>query len=154
MASVGVVGSNAHELQHAFMHMCKGAASCYHITDGQLHGPAPDILVVPEATPALAELIPRMNRENYLVVNADDKGIFPYLQSRPARIITYGFNNKACITASSVTDDALHVCIQRAFVALDGGMRELQEFAAPGAMSVSAEAALGAAAVWAVCGNM
>ena len=153
MPSVGMVGQNGRDMARAFLSMCKGAASCYYIAEGQHQGPKLDILVASEALPVLAELIPRMTPEDYLVVNADDKAIFPYLAARNAKLITYGFNNKACITASSVTDEGLHICIQRGFTALDGEQRDPQEFAAPGG-AVSPEAALGAAAAWAICGRM
>jgi len=155
MPSVGMVGQNGREMARAFLRMCQGTASCYHITENQQQGPKLDVLVASEASPILAELVPKMSHEGYLVVNADDKEIFPYLSPRRAKLITYGFNNKACITASSITDDGLHVCIQRSFSTLDGATRDPQEFAAPGgALSVSPEAALGAAAVWAICGRM
>ena len=154
MPSVGMVGHNGNEMAQAFLGMCKGEASCYHITENQ-QPPQLDVLVVSEASPVLAEAIPCLAPGGYLVVNADDKAIFPYLTAQPARLITYGFNNKACITASSITDEAMHICIQRAFTGLDGTMCDPQEFAAPGCnMSVSPETALGAAAVWAICGKM
>ena len=154
MPSVGMVGQNGNEMAQAFLSMCQGKANCYNVTENP-QGPDLDVLVVSEASPVLAEAIPRLAPDGYLVVNADDKAIFPYLTARQARLITYGFSNKACITASSVTDDAMHVCIQRAFTGLDGTQRDPQEFAALcGQISVSPEAALGAAAVWAICGNM
>ncbi|MCL2403912.1 MAG: hypothetical protein FWC92_00050 [Defluviitaleaceae bacterium] len=155
MPSVGVVGENGREMARAFLRMCQGAASCYHITSDQQQGPKLDILVASEASPVLSELVPKMTPESYLVANADDKEIFPYLSPRRARLITYGFNNKACVTASSVTDDGLHICIQRSFTTLDGTTRDPQEFAAPiGSKPVSPETALGAAAAWAICGRI
>ena len=155
MPSVGMVGQHGREMARAFLKMSQGAANCYHITQNQQHGPKLDILVASEASPVLAELIPHMTPEDYLVVNADDKAIFPYLAARSAKLVTYGFSNKACITASSVTDDGLHICIQRGFTALDGERRDPQEFAAPhGPVSVLPEVALGAAAAWVICGSL
>ena len=154
MPAVGMVGQNGREMARAFLRMCQGAANCYYITEDQQHGPKLDIVVASEASPVLAEIIPRMTDQDYLVVNADDKAIFPYLAQRSAKLITYGFSSKACITASSVTDDGLQICIQRGFTALDGDKRDPQEFAAPGHISVSPETALGAAAAWAICGRM
>jgi len=152
MPAVGMVGQNGREMARAFLRMCGGEASCYHITEEHNQGPKLDILVASEASPVLKELIPRMTSEDYLVVNVDDKEIFPYLSSHNAKLITYGFNNKAWITASSVTDEGLHVCIQRGFTAMDGGHKDPQEFAAPGgSIVVTPDAALGAAAAWAVC---
>ena len=152
MPSVGMVGQNGQEMARAFLGMCQGSASCYCISEGQRPGSAPNVLVASEASPVLSELIPSMRPEDYLVVNADDKAIFPYLAPGKAKLITYGFNSKACITASSITDEGLQVCIQRGFTALDGQMRDPQEFAAP-AHAASPETALGAAAAWAICGS-
>ena len=155
MPSVGMVGQNGREIAREFLRMCQGTVNCYHITESQHQGPKLDVLVASGASPILAELVPKLAPDGYLVVNADDKEIFPYLSPRSARLITYGFNNKACVTASSVTDDGLHVCIQRSFDTLDGTTRDPQEFAAPvGVSSVSPETALGAAAVWAICGRL
>jgi len=151
MPSVGMVGQNGREIAREFLRMSQGTANCYHITETQQQGPKLDVLVVSEASPVLEEIIPKLAPEGYLVVNADDKAIFPYLAPSNARLITYGFSNKACITASSVTDASLHICIQRAFTALDGAQRDPQEFSqGVGPITASPEATLGAAAVWAV----
>ena len=155
MPSVGVIGGNGQETTHAFLSMCQGAANCYHITAPKPHIPECDVLVITEAIPVLADVIPTMTQCDYLVINADDKEIFPYLSTKQARLISYGFNSKACITASSVTDNGLHVCIQRAFTALNGDRLDPQEFTAPNiCITISAEAALGAAAAWVICGRM
>jgi len=155
MPAVGMVGQNGREMARAFLRMCQGTANCYHITENQQQGPKLDVLVVSEASPILADLVPKMTPDEYLVVNADDKNIFPYLAPRRAKLITYGFNNKACVTASSITDDGLHICIQRSFTTLDGATHDPQEFAAPGGnLSVSPETALGAATVWAICSKI
>ena len=149
MPSVGMVGQNGREMTRAFLRMCQGTASCYYITEGQHHGPDLDVLVVSGASSVLPKLIPRLTQDCYLVVNADDKEIFHYLTPSQARLITYGFSNKACVTASSVTQDNLHICIQRSFPSLDGTIRDPQEFAAPGC-AVPPEVALGAATAWAI----
>ena len=155
MPSVGMVGQNGREMVRAFLRMCQGAVNCYHITDSHQHGPKLDMLVVSDACPVLAELIPRLTPEDYLVINADNRAIFPYLSARSAKLITYGFSGKACITASSVSDDKLHVCIQRAFKSLDGQTRDPQEFTATvGTFPVSSDTMLGAAAAWAICGKI
>ena len=154
MASVGMIGKNGREMARVFLRLCQGMANCYHITEEQHLGPKLDIVVATEATPILAEIVPKMAAGSYLVVNADDKEIFPYLSPRSARLITYGFNNKACVTASSVTDEGLHICIQRSFTTLDGKTQDPQEFAAPVDATFSPETALGAAAAYAICGKI
>jgi len=149
MPSVGMVGNNGREMARAFLKMSQGTASCYHITDKQMVGPKVDVLVASEASPVLKAIIPALGAEDYLVVNADDKEIFPLLSGSEAKLITYGFNARACITASSVAEDGLQVCIQRTFLGMDGEERLPQEFAARVGQA-EAESVLGAAAAWAV----
>ncbi|MCL2839842.1 MAG: hypothetical protein FWE05_03630 [Defluviitaleaceae bacterium] len=146
--SVGIVGYNGREMTRAFLRMSNGKANCYHITNEQSHGPKINILIAAEASPVLTAMIPALSQEDYLVVNADDKTIFPLLSGNEAKLITYGFNTRACITASSVTDDGLQVCIQRGFQGIDGTEREPQEFSARG--KEDSTSMLGAAAAWAV----
>jgi len=146
--SVGIVGYKGREIAKAFLRMSRGTANCYHITGEQPHGPKVNVLVATEASPVLTAIVPALGREDYLVVNSDDKTIFPLLSGNEARLITYGFNARACITASSVSDDGLQVCIQRAFQGIDGEERLPQEFPAQG--REHSTSVLGAAAAWAV----
>ncbi|MCL1845816.1 MAG: hypothetical protein FWF77_07925 [Defluviitaleaceae bacterium] len=156
MPSVGIVGNDGREMTRAFLRMSNGTASCYHITDRQPVGPKVNVLVAAEASPVLAQIIPSLGSDDFLIVNSDDKKIFSMLESLPknfSRLITYGFNNRACITASSVTQDGVQVCVQRGFCGIDGTEREPHEFSArtSGENSMSV---LGAAAAWAVlCSN-
>ncbi|MCL2198110.1 MAG: hypothetical protein FWB80_04225 [Defluviitaleaceae bacterium] len=157
MPSVGIVGLDGQEMTQAFLRMSQGAEACcrekislFHITDRhprqKIH-----VLVAAEASPVLSEIIPSMDDDDFLIVNADDKTIFSMLEKIPARsrLITYGFNNRACITASSVTRDGVQVCIQRGFYGLDGLEREPREFSAP-AGGENSMSVLGAAAAWVV----
>jgi len=146
MPAVGMISNNGHKMTRAFLHLCQGAASCYTITENQPHGPKVNVLVADAPTPVLSAVVPRLTSEDYLIVNADDASIFPALGQTQAKVITYGFNSRACITASSVSEDGLQVCIQRAFVDMEGTERTPQEFAAP-------VTSLGAAAAWAVLGS-
>ena len=147
MPTVGMVGQNGREMAHELLRMNEGGARCFHITPEKPLAPELDMLVVSEALPVLAQAIETLSPEGYLVVNSDDKEIFAYLP-QGAKLITYGLNSKACITASSITDDGLQVCIQRAFTGLGGNMCDPQEF--PVKLSSSTELALGAAAAWIV----
>jgi len=148
--SVGMVGTSGKQIAKAFLRMAGGRANCYHITDKQCTGPKVNVLVAAEASPVLKNILPNLSSDDYLVVNADDKNIFPLLSQSEAKLITYGFNARACITASSVSDDGLQVCIQRAFLALDGEEREPQEFSAKVNYEEDSDAVLAAAAAWAV----
>ncbi|MCL2386946.1 MAG: hypothetical protein FWC89_05260 [Defluviitaleaceae bacterium] len=150
MPAVGIVGYNGREMTRAFLRMSQGTASCYHITDSQPLGPKVNVLIAAEASPVLTEIVPSLSSNDYLIVNADDKTIFPLLGQSEAKLITYGFNNRACITASSVTDDAVQVCIQRGFAGADGTEREPHEFSARATNGENSMSVLGAAAAWAV----
>jgi len=141
-----MVSHDGHKMTRAFLHLCQGAANCYHITEQQPHGPKINVLVADAPTPVLSTVVPRLTSNDYLIVNADDTDIFNALGHTHARIITYGFNSRACITASSVSEDGLQLCIQRAFVDMEGQTRTPQEFTAP-------VTSLGAAAAWAVIGS-
>jgi len=152
--SVGLVGKSAKEIARVFLRMSGGRASCYQITDKQIKGPKVNVLVAAEASPVLVNLVPKLEQTDYLVVNSDDKEIFPLLSQSEATLITYGFNGKACITASSVTDEGLQVCIQRAFHDMDGEEQLPQEFSAKMRIRENSDSVLAAAAALAVCGVM
>lgn len=146
MPSVGMVSNDGHKMTRAFLQLCQGAVNCYHITENQPYGPKINVLVADAPTPVLSTIVPRLTSDDYLIVNADDTEILSALGQTSARVITYGFNPRACITASSVSENGLQVCIQRAFVDLAGITRPPQEFSAP-------VTSLGAAAAWAVVGS-
>ena len=152
MPAVGMVGSSGREIAKAFLRMSGGKASCYHISDRHNTGPRVNVLVAAEASPVLRSIVPTLGQNDFLIVNADDKSIFPLLSNSAAQLITYGFNARACITASSITEDGIQVCIQRAFCGIDGEERIPQEFAAKKSSTEKSELVLAAAAALAVCG--
>ena len=52
-----------------------------------------------------------ISKVKYLVINADEN--LDILEDIDINVITYGFNSKSTITASSVKDDNILLCIQR-----------------------------------------
>lgn len=64
----------------------------------------------------------------YLVVNADEEINLNLLQETNGKVITYGFNSKSTVTASSVKEDGVLLCVQRNIENLEGKNIELQEF--------------------------
>lgn len=64
----------------------------------------------------------------YLVVNADEEINLNLLQETNGKVITYGFNSKSTVTASSVKEDNILLCVQRNIENLEGNNIELQEF--------------------------
>jgi len=64
-----------------------------------------------------------------VVLNSDESGLTDLLNDvNPQLLITYGFNSKASITASSVCEGTCCICVQRAFTTTTGVHRDQQEF--------------------------
>ncbi len=67
----------------------------------------------------------------YLIINSDLEKNLELLENVKATVITYGFNSKATITASSVEEDEILLCIQRAIEDKNGNIVEPQEIKIP-----------------------
>lgn len=52
-------------------------------------------------------------RTDYFILNSDVKENLQFLENLDLKIITYGYNQKASITTSSVEDERVIVCLQR-----------------------------------------
>ena len=50
---------------------------------------------------------------DYFIFNSDIKENLPLLEELDLKIITYGYNQKATITASSVDENKMMICLQR-----------------------------------------
>jgi len=68
-----------------------------------------------------------IQKSNYLIINADETMNLEIFQDVNVKVITYGFNSKSTITASSVRDENILLCIQRIIQNLQGKMIEPQE---------------------------
>ncbi len=74
-----------------------------------------------------------MNHEDIIIINSDDKAIFKSIISEKsdAKLVTCGFNMKASITASSISEvdsKIVQYCIQRDIPTFSGKIVERQEF--------------------------
>ena len=67
-----------------------------------------------------------INNTKYLIINADIEIELEFEEQVELNVITFGFNPKATITASSVEDDIL-LCIQRNIKDINGKKIEQQE---------------------------
>ena len=85
------------------------------------------------------------------VVNSDDATAI-LSANRAQTIITYGFNNQACVTASGLSQDTMQVCIQRSLPCVNGKVIEQQEFALPLGLGEDPAAALAATAAALISG--
>lgn len=62
----------------------------------------------------------------YLIINADEEINLEIIPEKTLNVITFGFNSKATITASSVEEDIL-LCIQRKIKDIGNNVIEQQE---------------------------
>ena len=69
-------------------------------------------------------------------------------------VVSYGLNRKSCITASSLCDDQLVICLQRAIPCFGGHMAEPMEFAIRRAPGGPGEQLLLAVVATALCGGV
>lgn len=75
-----------------------------------------DILILNTKTSLNQKLLKGLVCGGFLLVNSDEREIFKNLQIKNAILITYGFNSKSSVTASSVTESetkTIQCCIQR-----------------------------------------
>lgn len=72
-------------------------------------------------------LIKILKNAKYLVINSDLKNNLNLIKDIPIKTITYGFNSKATITASSVEEDEMLVCVQRNIINGEEKVIEPQE---------------------------
>ena len=74
-----------------------------------------------------------LDKPNVIIVNSDDKRIFPLMLTSGSMLITCGMNSKASVTISSVTQNMgasrVVCCLQRGIRSLSGNTLEPQEFA-------------------------
>ena len=91
-------------------------------------GQSLDILIInkPPGNQALLQtLSPKI-----IIANSDDKQILDSASYIGGRIITYGFNPKAALTASSLLDNTMIICVQRAITTISNDPIFPQEFSA------------------------
>lgn len=68
-----------------------------------------------------------ISKAKYLIINADIEDNLLVLNNINTNVITFGFNSKSTITASSVKDDNILICIQRTIENIKGEEIEPQE---------------------------
>ncbi|MDR1689354.1 MAG: hypothetical protein LBS21_12180 [Clostridiales bacterium] len=93
----------------------------------------PDILVVNGYTDnvLISKWVKKLKKSGVAIINADERELYNFLPGLSCEVLTYGFNPKACVTASSVTEDngiSLQVAVLRSFQSLAGKLILQQEF--------------------------
>lgn len=68
-----------------------------------------------------------LQKAKYILINADIKENMQILRDLDLKVITYGFNNKSTITASSVEGENALICVQRNILGNNNQQIEPQE---------------------------
>ncbi|MBO5479378.1 MAG: hypothetical protein J6A04_06835 [Clostridia bacterium] len=78
------------------------------------------------------EILPQMmEKTKYFVINADEDISQECMRSLKGNVITYGFNSKSTVTASSVNEESILICLQRTITNRMGKQMEPQEICIP-----------------------
>lgn len=72
-----------------------------------------------------------MKKAKYIIINTDIKSNLKMVEIINAEIITYGFNSKAIITASSVEEDEIILYLQKNLITKNGENIEPEEIKIP-----------------------
>lgn len=68
-----------------------------------------------------------IEKSNYIIINSDIITNLTPINNNKAQVITYGLNSKASLTISSVNEDSVLICIQRAIKSVYNKIIEEQE---------------------------
>ena len=68
-----------------------------------------------------------IENSKYLILNIDNNITDFDLENKNIQVITYGMNQKATVTASSIKDDEVLICLQRNIEKINGKRVEMQE---------------------------
>ena len=69
-----------------------------------------------------------LRKSGILIINSDDKTIFPFSIAVGTTLISCGFNGRSSVTTSSMMDNKLQCCVQRNIKTISGSIVEPQEF--------------------------
>ncbi|MDR1643597.1 MAG: hypothetical protein LBT59_28200 [Clostridiales bacterium] len=130
MAVIGVMGEKRHEAKEILDDLMKRSGQAGLVIDIESRDgdvPQVDVIVAAERSGTAGRLIKNAGC-SVLVMNPDCKEVLRESSQSPGLVITYGFNSKACVTASSVMDNEMQICIQRDLPTLNGSHLEQQEF--------------------------
>ncbi|MDR1539610.1 MAG: hypothetical protein LBU32_16745 [Clostridiales bacterium] len=134
MAVIGIMGEKSSEAKEILEELIEGIGQTYihkviDIDRKKEQSLALDVLVAVERSSAALEYISGVGDKSIFIMNPDHKDILKCAPGNHGLVITYGFNSKVCVTASSVMDNEMQICIQRDLPTLSGKQLEQQEFA-------------------------
>ena len=131
MTVVGILGKQSCETARCLREILNGAGAAGDFSVCDLERDtspmAPDILVATGGAKTRYNIL-ELKPNSFLIMNPDQKEILADAANSHGILITYGFNNKVCVTASSVMENEIQICIQRDLPTLSGKSVEQQEF--------------------------
>lgn len=86
-----------------------------------------ETVVVDKEIKNINQLKSIISNSRYLILNADIKIDSAILEDMNLMVITYGFQNKATFTVSSVSENNIIICLQRIMKTAQNGKYEPQE---------------------------
>ena len=87
-----------------------------------------DTIIIDEKIEDMQKIEPFIKKSEYIVLNSDRKNTIPKVESKKTALITYGFNSKSTVTASSIMEEEILICLQRNVKSKNGEILEPQEF--------------------------
>jgi len=87
-----------------------------------------DTMIIDKEMEDMERIEPFIKKSEYIVFNSDRKNAIPQMKNKQASLITYGFNSKSTVTASSIMEEEILICLQRDVKSKEGTMIEPQEF--------------------------
>lgn len=87
-----------------------------------------DTIIIDKEMEDMEKIEPFMKKSEYIVFNSDRKNTIPQIKNKQVAFITYGFNSKSTVTASSIMEEKILICLQRNVKSKSGNIIEPQEF--------------------------
>lgn len=87
-----------------------------------------ETLIIDDGLENKVELRKIIENARYIILNSDVSIDLKLIDSLNLTVITYGFNNKATFTVSSIDESNMIICLQRVIYNVDNEVTEPQEF--------------------------
>ena len=87
-----------------------------------------ETLIIDDGLENKIELRKIIENARYIILNSDVSIDLKLIDSLNLTVITYGFNNKATFTVSSIDESNMIICLQRVIYNIDNEVTEPQEF--------------------------
>ena len=87
-----------------------------------------ETLIIDDGLENKIELRKIIENARYIILNSDVSIDLKLIDSLNLTVITYGFNNKATFTVSSIDESNMIICLQRVIYNVDNEVTEPQEF--------------------------